>query len=50
LETHRHIQLAYHTLQVLHGNPAQGAPSAVLGPDLTTPPFTEPLAPNLPPR
>src|SRR5205807_1776724 len=39
LETHKHIQLAYHTLQILKQTTAADAPAAVLGPDLTTPPF-----------
>ena len=47
LESHRHIQLAYHTLQLLHQNPAIGTPSAVLGPDVTTPPFMAPRPPGV---
>ncbi|HEY4300295.1 MAG TPA: mechanosensitive ion channel domain-containing protein [Candidatus Didemnitutus sp.] len=39
LETHKHIQLAYNTLQVLAGNPSADTPSAVLGTDATTAPF-----------
>jgi small-conductance mechanosensitive channel len=39
LETHRHIQLAYNTLQVLANTGASGAPSAVLGTDATQAPF-----------
>ena len=39
LETHQHIQLAYHTLQLLQDRTEAGAPSAVLGPDETSPPF-----------
>ena len=42
LESHKHIQLAYNTLQVLHNSSANGGPAAVLGPDLTTPPFVAP--------
>jgi small-conductance mechanosensitive channel len=42
LETHRHIQLAYNTIHIrneqTHGSDAK-VPSAILGPDLTTPPF-----------
>jgi small-conductance mechanosensitive channel len=40
LESHRHIQLAYHTLQLLQDRTEAGAPSAVLGPDETQAPFT----------
>ncbi|HEU5079778.1 MAG TPA: mechanosensitive ion channel domain-containing protein [Opitutaceae bacterium] len=39
LETHPQIQLAYQTMSVLHAPAAEGAPSAVLGMDATTPPF-----------
>jgi len=39
LETHKHIQLAYHTLQILQQATQADTPSAVLGPDLTSPPF-----------
>ena len=39
LETHQHIQLAYHTLHVLQSTAEPGAPSAILGPDETTAPF-----------
>lgn len=39
LETHRHIQLAYNTLQVLTGSTAPDTPSAVLGHDATQAPF-----------
>ncbi len=38
LETRPHIQLAYHTVSLLHGQSAPGAPSAILGSE-TTPPF-----------
>ena len=39
LETHQHIQLAFHTLQILQSATEAGAPSAVLGPDETQVPF-----------
>ncbi len=41
LETHRHIQLAYTTLHILNERSGVGEapPSAVLGPDVTTPPY-----------
>jgi len=39
LETHQHIQLAFHTLQILQGATEAGAPAAVLGPDETQVPF-----------
>ncbi|MBI2518412.1 MAG: mechanosensitive ion channel [Opitutae bacterium] len=39
LETHRHIQLAYNTLQVLANTTAADTPSAVLGMDATQAPF-----------
>ncbi|HWA08571.1 MAG TPA: mechanosensitive ion channel domain-containing protein [Opitutaceae bacterium] len=41
LETHRHIQLAYTTLHIFNEPKSAGeaAPSAVLGPDVTTPPY-----------
>jgi small-conductance mechanosensitive channel len=40
LESHRHIQLAYNTIQI-HKDKEDGTegPSAILGPNLTTPPF-----------
>jgi small-conductance mechanosensitive channel len=39
IETHPHVQLAYNTLTVLRSEAKAEAPSAVLGADLTTPPF-----------
>lgn len=39
LETHRHIQLAYNTLQVLASTAPTEGPSAVLGQDVTRAPF-----------
>jgi len=39
LETHKHIQLAYNTLQVLAGTTQADSPSAVLGSDATAAPF-----------
>jgi small-conductance mechanosensitive channel len=39
LETHPHIQLAYRTISLLHAQSVEGAPSAVLGADMTAPPF-----------
>jgi small-conductance mechanosensitive channel len=40
LETHKHIQLAYNTLQVLASNVQADTPSAVLGSDATKAPFS----------
>lgn len=40
LETHEHIRLAYPTTQVIASTESVGAPSAVLGPAATTPPFS----------
>jgi len=42
LETHKHIQLAYNTLQVLATPTQADAPSAVLGQDMTQSPFAIP--------
>ncbi|HVU17331.1 MAG TPA: mechanosensitive ion channel domain-containing protein [Candidatus Didemnitutus sp.] len=42
LETHKHIQLAYNTLQVLASSTQADTPSAVLGTDATTAPFAFP--------
>lgn len=39
LEKRPEIQLAYHTLNLLHGQAPTGVPSAILGTDTTTPPF-----------
>jgi small-conductance mechanosensitive channel len=41
LETHPHIQLAYNTLQVLASVAPSEGPSAVLGQDVTKPPFPQ---------
>lgn len=50
LETHPHIQLAYHTMSLLHAQTPTGTPTAVLGSDTTMPPFpataTTPGAPG----
>jgi len=40
LETHKHIQLAYNTLQVIASATAADSPSAVLGTDTTQAPFS----------
>jgi small-conductance mechanosensitive channel len=48
LETHQHIQLAFHTLQILQSTAEAGAPSAVLGPDETQAPFAFGRAPSAP--
>jgi small-conductance mechanosensitive channel len=40
LETHKHIQLAYNTLQVLSSATQADSPSAVLGSDATAAPFS----------
>ena len=42
LETRRHIQMAYNTFSVLTSAASADGPSAVLGSDLTTPPFARP--------
>lgn len=39
LETHPQVQLAFHTLSLLHAQNPVGAPAAILGNDTTTPPF-----------
>ena len=39
LETHPQVQLAFHTLNLLHSQNPVGMPSAILGSDTTTPPF-----------
>jgi small-conductance mechanosensitive channel len=42
LETHEHIQLAYSTIHILNeptSASSSSVPSAILGPDVTTPPF-----------
>jgi small-conductance mechanosensitive channel len=46
LETHQHIQLAYHTLSLLQSQTEAGAPAAVLGPDETQVPFAFSRAPG----
>lgn len=54
LETHPHVQLAYQTLSLLHAQSVAGAPAAILGNDVTTPPFpstaTTTAAPGGPPE
>jgi small-conductance mechanosensitive channel len=50
LETHKHVQLAYSTIHILNEPAAASdptSPSAILGPNLTTPPFQmqEPRSP-----
>ena len=48
LETHQHIQLAFHTLQILQSTAEVGAPAAVLGPDETQAPFAFGRPPGAP--
>jgi small-conductance mechanosensitive channel len=50
METHTHIQFAYHTMHVLQGKIAPDAPTAVLGADVTTPPFPVRNTPPIVPR